>query len=292
MQMICKVFGVPRSTFYFAQRSERRGRKKRGPKTQVADEELIAVIREEIRSSPFQGEGYRKVWVRLRSKGWRVGKNRVLRLMRQERLLAPTRRRHLHGDKAHQGTIVTERPDQMWGTDGTRFWTEEEGWCWWFGCVDHCVGEVVGWTVAKVGDRFAALEPVRQGVRSYFGQPERDVARGLSLRFDLGPQYTSADFQREIRFFGIQPSPAFPEEPETNGIMERFIRTLKEQCLWVHRFRNLEEARQKLGQFITLYNQGWLIQRLGYLSPLAARSWLMSPPVALFKPSSEALALC
>jgi transposase InsO family protein len=74
---------------------------------------------------------------------------------------------------------------------------------------------------------------------------------------------------RESPFHGV--SYAYVGEPEGNGIVERFLRTLKEQVLWVHRFRNLEQARQVIGEFIARYNGEWLIQRLGYRSPAQAR---------------------
>ena len=60
-----------------------------------------------------------------------------------------------------RGRIRTERPDELWGPDASRFWTTAEGWCWFFAAVDHCASDVVGWHVAKKGDRWAALEPVR-----------------------------------------------------------------------------------------------------------------------------------
>jgi len=109
------------------------------------------------------------VRVRLRPRGIRVGKARVLRLMREHRLLAPTRRRHARGDRTHSGTIITQRPDELWGTDATKFWTQQEGWCWFFGTIDHCAEDIVGWHVAKRGDRWAALEPIRQGVQQTHG---------------------------------------------------------------------------------------------------------------------------
>jgi len=126
--------------------------------------------------------------------------------------------------------------------------------------------------VAKVGDRFAALEPVRQGVSSRMGPIGKDVARGLALRHDHGPQYLSRDFQTEIAYLGITSSPAYVGEPKGNGITERFLRTLKEQCLYLHRFRDLEEARARIAKFIETYNSDWLLERLGYRSPLEARS--------------------
>ncbi len=75
----------------------------------------------------------------------------------------------------------------MWGTDATRFYTKADGWCWFFMAVDHCVSDVVGWHVAKKGDRWAALEPVRQGVRTHMaGYAPRTVTatdpEGLSAQ--------------------------------------------------------------------------------------------------------------
>ena len=57
--------------------------------------------------------------------------------------------------------------EKLWGTDATRLCTKEDGWCWFFVAVAHCVTDVVGWHVAKKGDRWAALEPIRQRVRTH-----------------------------------------------------------------------------------------------------------------------------
>jgi len=119
-------------------------------------------------------------------------------LMRVQHLLAPRRLGPPNGDPAHAGTITTTRPDEMWGTDATRFYTEADGWCWFFGALDHCVDELVGWHTAKVGDRWAALEPLRQGVRQVFGRFAKDVARGLRIRCDWGPQYIAVDQRGEV----------------------------------------------------------------------------------------------
>ncbi|MBI3827304.1 MAG: transposase, partial [Candidatus Rokubacteria bacterium] len=86
---------------------------------------------------PFHGEGYRKVRARLAHRGLHLGGKRVLRLMRAHGLLAPRRLGPPNGNPAHDGTIITDRPDVMWGTDATRFSTERDGWCWFFGAIDH-----------------------------------------------------------------------------------------------------------------------------------------------------------
>ena len=93
------------------------------------------------------------------------------------------------------------------------------------------------------------LEPVRQGVRERFGQIGDGVARGLRLRHDHGSNYLADDFQQEVAFFGIESSPSFVREPEGNGVAERFIRTLKENLLWVRSFDTIEELRLALLEF-------------------------------------------
>ena len=133
---------------------------KRGPKTAQSDADIVALIREILATSPFHSEGHRKVRVRLRQRGVHIGKARALRLMRAHGLLAPSRPGHVHGDPAHAGRITTERPDTLWGTDATCFWTAQDGWCWFFGAIDHATDELVGWKATKRGDRWAALEPL------------------------------------------------------------------------------------------------------------------------------------
>lgn len=276
LTLICAVWQVARSSVYACRKRRSVGApdaptRKRGPKTRLSDAELLKEIRTVLKDSRFLGEGHRKVRARLRHKGIRVGKNRVLRLMRENRLLAPVRQRHERGDRTHSGTIRTERPDELWGTDATRFWTEEQGWCWFFAAIDHCTDEIVGWHVAKKGDRWAALEPVRQGVRRNFGGFAPKIALGLGLRHDWGPQYTAHQFNAELKWLGIRDSPAFVGEPECNGLIERFMRTLKEECLYVQQFRTLEEARFGIGRFIQDYNSEWLLQRHGHKTPAEVR---------------------
>jgi transposase InsO family protein len=253
--LICEALRAPRSSVYAAGRGAAPADGgKRGPKTALDDDALVVEIRAVLAACPFHSEGHRKVHVRLRAKDIRVGRKRVLRLMRAHHLLAPSRPRHAHGDPAHAGTIITTRPDEMWGTDATRFYTEREGWCWFFGAIDHYTTEVMGWHVAKIGDRWAALEPIRQGMTAAFGSIAPKVALG-----------------NEIKCWGFTDTPAFVGEPECNGCAERFMRTLKEQCLYLHQFRDLDEAREIIGAFITRYNAEWIVERLGYRTPAQAR---------------------
>ena len=164
LTMICAVYRVPRSSVYAAgvPTGPPARASKPGPKTRHSDAEVVEAIRAVLAACPFHGEGYRKIRARLAHRGLRLGGKRVLRLMRTHRLLAPRRLGPPNGNPAHDGTIITDRPDVMWGTDATRFYTERDGWCWFFGAIDHAVDEIVGWHTAKIGDRWAALEPIRR----------------------------------------------------------------------------------------------------------------------------------
>lgn len=269
---VVSVWNLPRSSFYWARERTANPRQaaKRGPKV-LSDDELLAAIRGQLAEPHFTGEGYGKVWARLRFARVRTSKERVLRLMRENHLLSPSRRPQPPTRNPHEGVIVTQRPDRMWGTDATGTVTLRDGAVTVFAAVDHCTTECVGIHAVKKATRFEALEPVRQAVRQRFAGFSENAAAGVTLRHDHGSVYMSEDFQSEIRFLGIESSPAFVRQPEGNGCIERFFRTLKEQLLWVRRFNDLEELQAALTEFRDRYNQHWIVGRLGYRTPAQAR---------------------
>lgn len=275
LERVCSVLEFPRSTIYAKRVAESRNvialrPKRRGPKPKISDKMLLEAIRADLAASPFVGEGHRKPWARLRLAGIRISRTRVLRLMRENQLLSPHRRPQGKLDP-HDGSITTEQPDQMWGTDGVRIETVEDGWVWTFSAVDHCHAECVGWHVAKIGDRFAALEPIAQGLARHFGGVHAQAGRGLALRMDHGTQYMADHFLNQVKFWGIAPSFAFVAQPQTNGVAERFNRTLKEQAIYGRVFRNIEEVRRAVGEFVERYNAHWRLEKLGFRTPQEAR---------------------
>ncbi|WP_373504122.1 transposase [Aestuariivirga sp.] len=173
--------------------------------------------------------------------------------MKENGLLAPQRPAD-RAEHPHDGTITTDRVDQVWGSAMTQTVTIAEGRAYVFVAVDHCSGEFVGTHASSRANRWEALEPIRQGVAEHFDAVEENAAAGLVLRHDHGSNYMSEDFQDEIEFLGIQSSPAFVRQPEGNGVAERAIRTLKEQLFWVRHFATVEDLRQALAEFATLYN--------------------------------------
>ena len=94
---------------------------------------------------------------------------------------------------------------------------------------------------------------------------------GLKLRHDHGSQYMSDDFQNEVDFLGMESSPAFVREPQGNGCPERFIRTLKENLLWIRSFKTIDELRLALHEFKDNYNNQWLIEKHGNKTPAQIR---------------------
>ena len=164
---VCRIWHVARASVY-RHRKPQPDRQRRGPVGPLSDPGLTIEIRTVLAASPFHGEGHRKVWARLRLKGIRTSLRRVLRLMREHDLLAPSRTGSPRGPRNHDGTIIPETIDTLWGTDMTTAWTSE-GPAAVFVAVDHHSAECVGIHASRQGTRFEALEPLRQGVREHFG---------------------------------------------------------------------------------------------------------------------------
>lgn len=279
VKSVCKTLKAPRSTHYARKRraaADPPAAARRGPKPKVSDAALLELIRADLDASRFTMEGHRKVHARLRRQGIRVSKNRVLRVMREHNLLSPLRA-PARQPKAHNGTIIPLAPNLMWGTDATTVYTLEDGNVWLFAAEDHYTAECVGWHVAKSGDHLAALEPIKRGLEARYGGATEQVARGLSLRRDNGPQYIADGFHHQVRHWGITISAAFPYQPQTNGCIERFWRTLKEQCIYGRIFNTLAEVEAAVRRFVEDYNQHWLIGRLGYKTPIEARLAHVNP---------------
>lgn len=273
VQRVCAAWAFPRATYYATNPAAPTPAVsgKRGPKTPLDDAALLALIRADLEQSPFRGEGHRKVFGRLRYIGdHRVGRNRILRLMRENRLLSPHRTTSTPA-KAHDGRIITDAPNVRWATDGAKVWTVDDGWLWLFTTIEHWNAECLGHHVCKRGDRFAAYEPVAQALTHVFGTSAAAAARGVELRHDHGSQYLTDYFQGQSRFHGFTPSFAFVGEPETNGVVERFNRTLKEQIIHGRTYRNRTELAAAVTAFVILYNRDWRLEKLRYKSPLEAR---------------------
>ncbi len=180
-------------------------------------------------------------------------RNKLLRLMREHKLLSPYR--GCRGTpQPHEGHIIIDAPNLMWGMDGSRILTLEDGWGWLFGTMKYWNAECVGWHVSKSDSRFEALQPVAMGLTEIFRGAGPDVARGLALHLDHGSQYLSDHFLRQTHFHGITPSFASVSKPQNNGVVERFFRPLKEQPIYGRLFNQIEKVRAAADAFVVTYN--------------------------------------
>ncbi|GIW56453.1 MAG: integrase [Nitrospiraceae bacterium] len=230
--------------------------------------------RRAIQESPFHGEGHRKVCAPPRRTHFPAARAAphasapvARRRSRQPQPVEP---------KRHEGRSSPNGPSEVWGIDATAGFTLRDGQVAIFAMIDHGSAFCLGIHVAKRGTRFEALEPLRQAVREQFGSFSEGTALGVKLRHDHGSRFMSDDFQREIRFLGLVSSPAFVREPEGNGSIERFFRTLKEQLLWARHFDTLEQLAEALEQFRQRYNERWLVERLHFRSPQQALQALLA----------------
>lgn len=281
---VCRHLGFPRSSYYEqTAAAEKIGPDpaplKRGPKTPLDDDALLALIRADLAGSHFTGEGHRKVHARLRFvAGHKVGLPRILRIMRAHRLLSPHRAPRA-ADRKHDGRITTDAPGVRIATDGAQVTTRKDGLVWVFLAVDHYNSECLGAHVCKRGDRFAAYEPVAQAKAALAAAGLPTTA--VMLRHDHGCQYMSEWFQSMARHNGFVPDYAFVGEPETNGVIERFNRTWKEQVAHGRVYDDIDALRTALLAFIGKYNAHWQLERHGYKSPVDARLAITFPqPVA------------
>jgi putative transposase len=275
---VCQVWDVPRSSFYAARQTNaaeagpRPSPARRGPQPAISDEDLLAAIRADLARSPWTGEGHRKVWARLRTlDGIRVSRKRVLRLMHEQALLSPHRAR-LRPETSHERHIITEAPNIMWAIDATQITTVADGKVWLFGVAEHWNAELLGWHVAKHGTRYEAIQALGMAVRQQFGHLSAGAARGLALRHDHGSNFMADVFQKQVKFWGLAPSYAFVAEPETNGVIERLFRTLKEQAIHGRIFQTIDDVRDAVRAFVARYNAEWLVEKNGYRSPAAMRA--------------------
>jgi hypothetical protein len=208
---------------------------KRGPKGFMSDDALLGEIRAVLGSSTFVGEGHRKVWVRLR----------------HERGVRSSMRRVLRIMREHH-ILARERHTSIRGpaTHDLTSATDKPGLMW-------------------------AIECLREAIHLTKGRYDTNIAEGTALRHDHGSQFISHAFQDELKTLGIASSPSFVRQPEGNGCVERFIRTLTEQLLWLQRYRTVEELNQALRPFVHRFNNHWIIGRIGYRTPAAHRRFLL-----------------
>jgi putative transposase len=231
---------------------------------ELKDLDLLERIKEIKANHPFWGYRRVRAWLVHREK-IRVNEKRVRRVMKDNGLMA-TQTVHKAKRTPQRSKPRAERPRQYWGIDMTKFLVPVLGWVYLVIVLDWYTKKIVGWDLSlrsRASDWKRALEMAIQGE---FPQGVR--GRGLKLISDNGSQPTSVSFMRDMATLGIEQIFTSYDNPKGNAETERMLRTIKEEIIWLNEFSSLEDAKQRIGQWIEIdYNKLYVHSGLGYISP-------------------------
>jgi putative transposase len=260
IERMCALAGVSRAGFY---------RWLRQSEPAAEDLEVRSQI-QRIFAEHKQRYGYRRVSLELSRRGVRVNHKRVQRLMREDHLLAiqpkafvsttaSDHRLEVHLNLARRMELTGI--DQLWVADITYIRLPGE-FVFLAVVLDAYSRKVVGW---ELGQTLTAHLPLRALQRAL---TERHPRPGLVHHSDRGMQYASAIYTALLRQHGLMASMSRPANPYDNASCESFLKTLKREEIYAHRYRDLEDLRSHLAEFIDgYYNRVRLHSALGYRSP-------------------------
>jgi transposase InsO family protein len=228
------------------------------------DECLLPRIQALKAEHPFWG--YRRIWAYLRFvEQLPVNKKRIWRLMREHHLLVPPNLR-LKAKRTPTGSKPRPtKPNEWWGIDMTKVLVEGCGWVYIVVVLDWYTKAIVGY---YAGGRCTAqhwLAALDMAVNRQF--PEGARGQGLSLMSDNGCQPTAIAFMEACSSLGLQQAFTSDNTPKGNADTERVMRTLKEECLWLSEWTSPFELSRALANWITYYNENYLLSSLGYRTP-------------------------
>jgi putative transposase len=225
------------------------------------DEQLVNTIKELIRQYPQYG--YRKIYAVVRFRmGIKVYRNKVYDIMKAQKLLLPasTRNRTLFRGVKMSVNLEAQRPNQLWGIDMTQIWCGCDGWGYLHGVIDHFDKTLVGYHYSTSCKAMGAVMAISEAV-------SRRPVRELELRSDNGCHYGSKVFREELTRLGINHTRTMVNTPKGNAVIERFFRSLKQECVWLHRFENFEQSKEVIDKWIKQYNEERPHQSLNYATP-------------------------
>jgi putative transposase len=149
---------------------------------------------------------------------------------------------------------VAHSPDERWAIDLCRVWTGRDGWASLALVIDCYTREILGWHLSRSAKLSTAESALEQALINRYGTLGRVNAPFL-LRSDNGLVFTSRSYTRLVKSYGLQQEFITPHCPEQNGLVERVIRTIKEQCVHRQRFETLQHASRVISDCIGFYNQ-------------------------------------
>jgi len=250
IRKLCRWLEVPRSSLYREPRQRRRYR---------VNAKLAFEIRQIINQHPAYGVR-RITWMLNRDRDHRVNRKAVHRVLRLRGWILNKRPKGWR-PRARSWRSQAEAPNERWEIDTTHFCTARDGWCHVTAVIDCADRVIAGWRASQSGKADVAAAALEDAVI------RRKPGRGLTLRSDNGLVFGSSAFHKAVQSAGIRQEYITPYTPEQNGLIERWFRTLKEECLWLHNFETLEEAQEAIDRFIHEYNTRRPHTALGMKTP-------------------------
>lgn len=164
---------------------------------------------------------------------------------------------------------VAGSPNERWATDLCRIWGGRDGWLSLALVIDCYTRELLGWQLSKTGKASTATSALEQALLARFGTLGR-VPEPFLLRSDNGLVFSSRSYTQLVRSYGLRQEFITHHCPQQNGMVERLIRTLKEQCVHRHRFESVQHASRIIADWILFYNTQRPHQALKMKTPAEA----------------------
>lgn len=161
---------------------------------------------------------------------------------------------------------VATAPNERWSTDSARVWTGKNGWASLALVIDCHTRELLGWHLSRSGKATTASAALEHALIARFGTLGR-VDEEFLPRSDNGLIFTSKHFTKVVRSYGLKQEFITPHCPQQNGMVERLIRTIKEQCIHRHRFETIQHATRIIADWVAFYNNRRPHQALAMRTP-------------------------
>jgi putative transposase len=209
-----------------------------------ADPVAAAIVAEALAN---QTDGYRMICAFVRRKlGIAVNRKRVLRVMREQRLIQ--RRRPLER-RRRPGFFRVERPRQLWQLDLTSIWVAEHGWTYLMAIIDCCTREIVAWQL-ELRCRAVEAEQLILRAAAVYAIQEGE----LTLGSDNGSAFTARRFRETLGRLGIRHRRGGYRDPESQAFIESWFGKLKEREVWLNEYETLDDARRGIAGYVDRYH--------------------------------------
>lgn len=257
---MCYLAGVSRAGYY------------RELKEKKPDEAEMAVrtALQEVVLAHHRRYGYRRVTKDLHRRGMIINHKRVLRMMREDNLLAIRYRKYiLTTDSQHEQPVYVNLATRMKLTGVNQLWVADityirlrTEFVFLAVIIDRFSRKAIGWALDRTLAARVAVMALRQAIVL------RQPPPGVVHHSDQGIQYACTEYVEELKANQMAPSMSRPANPYDNAVGESFMKTLKQEEIYCNQYRDFEELSGHLEEFIgNYYNRQRLHSALGYRTP-------------------------